>query len=367
MLAIEIVFYFSSLYVFTKCIYRSLVIHGINKKNQPNKALVGFSVIICAHNEQENLKKNIPLILSQKHGSFELIVVLDRCNDGSFDYLASVFKQDERLSVITINKVPDDFHPKKFGLKNAIAHAKYDWILLTDADCRPSTTNWIKSYNDRIRPEMDIILGVSPYEYQKGFLNQLINYETFQTAHSYLSYAATGRCYMGVGRNMAYRKSTFIGADGFTPFQGITGGDDDLLVQKIANKSNVALNIDSDGHMISWPKTSWRDYFVQKTRHLSVGKYYDNYIKLTLGIQATAALAMWLSFIILISFNTDMEFIGLIFAMTIALSGLLSGYLASKLGFRYKFWRFPMLDFVYTVLLPIVSIQSLLIKKVKWN
>ena len=54
------------------------------------------------------------------------------------------------------------------------------------------------------------------YEKRKNsFLNKLIRFETMLTALQYFSYAIDGKAYMGVGRNLAYKKSIFISADGF--------------------------------------------------------------------------------------------------------------------------------------------------------
>ena len=43
-----------------------------------------------------------------------------------------------------------------------------------------------------------------------GMLNKLIRFETFHTALQYLSYALAGIPYMGVGRNLSYKKDYFF-------------------------------------------------------------------------------------------------------------------------------------------------------------
>lgn len=367
MLVVEIAFYFSVFYCLWTCIKRSFSILRYRNTNIDNRDELGFSIIICAHNELVNLKKNIPSILMQNYYQFELIVVLDRSYDGSFEYLESLYKSDHRLKVISINKVPDNFNPKKYGLTKAIENASFEWIMLTDADCKPISNNWTKTYKLCVDSKTDIILGISPYKNNRSFLSQLINYETFKTAYLYLSYSAKGDTYMGVGRNMAYRKSSFMKNNGFHPYEKVTGGDDDLFIQKIATQRNVKLNISQEAITISDPKHSWKDYFSQKTRHLSVGKHYRTSSKLKLTLDAFMDAAMWLSFIILLSFKPDNMTSGLIFAIVLLIKGLISNYTSSNLSIRFTPWLFPILDFVYSVLLPIVSLRSLLIKRVKWN
>ena len=59
---------------------------------------------------------------------------------------------------------------------------------------------------DGYRPGIEVVLGYGAYKKYPGFLNKLIRFETFHTALQYFSYALAGKPYMGVGRNLSYRK-----------------------------------------------------------------------------------------------------------------------------------------------------------------
>lgn len=367
MIIVEILFYVSLTYHLWITFSRSFLIHKHEKNESSMKEKVGFSLIICAHNELDNLKENIPFILQQDHPIFELIVVLDRCTDESFEFLESIYKDDDRLRVISINKVPEAFSPKKYGLTKAIEFANHDWLLFTDADCKPISNQWVSTFSEKTFPQTDIILGVSPYKNEHGFLSQIINYETFQTAYSYIASAIQKTPYMGVGRNLAYRKTLFVNQNGFEPFEGITGGDDDLFVQLAANGSNTIVNLDHLSQTISAPKRTRKEYFLQKTRHFSVGKYYQPKVKSRLTLISFAHLMMWLSFIFLISFKPDTLIIGSIFAVALIVKGTISNYTSSNLQIKWNLWLIPLLDLVYAIFLPLVSLRSFLIKRVKWN
>ena len=334
------------------------------KKNQDKTA---FTVVICAHNELFNLKRNLPHILSQKYSAFEVIVVLDRCGDGSYDWLEAIFESDERLRVLSINKVPANFNPKKYALTQAITLAKNDWILLTDADCYPDSKLWIESYNQLVSKDTDFIIGTSPYVNNQSFLSSFINYETFQTAKNYIAAAKLGFVYMGVGRNMAYSKNIFIKNNGLNRIKDVVGGDDDLFIQQHATAANTIINIDKDATVLSYPKSSWKTYYNQKTRHLSVGKHYRTTYKTTLAISHAIHTSMWLSFIILVSFKPNHWGIAAIFSLTLIAKGLVSQYSSAKLHMNWSWKSFILTDFMFAVLLPFVGLKSQLIKKVKWN
>ncbi|MFY0598846.1 MAG: glycosyltransferase [Cyclobacteriaceae bacterium] len=367
MILIEIIFYCTSAILLSISLVRCIIITSKDSRKSKNDNKTGFTIIICSHNELNNLQKNLTSILEQEYSKFEIIVVLDRCTDDSFDYLESVYHKNSKLRVLSINKVPDGFHPKKYGLTKAISLATHDWILLTDADCKPISKNWIETFNGKVSSDTEVIIGISPYQNHGSLLSHLISYETFQTAESYISAARRKNAYMAVGRNLAYNKKIFFDHDGFGKYQSITGGDDDLFIQQVSTSSNTEVNIDIDSPTISVPKRSWKAYLHQKTRHLSVGKYYKLSSKLKLTFQAIAHSLMWLSFIILISFMSDSWTVGLIFATVLIVRGLISNYTSSNLQIRWNPWLFPVMDFVYAILLPLISVRSFLIKRVRWN
>src|SRR5207248_2072491 len=105
---------------------------------------------------------------------------------------------------------------------------KYDILLLTDADCKPVSKLWIKlfagNYSDS---KTEIVLGYSPYSVRPDFLNYLIQFDTIFTAMQYLSFCISGKPYMGVGRNLSYRKKLFFENKGFAPYLKLPSGDDD--------------------------------------------------------------------------------------------------------------------------------------------
>jgi hypothetical protein len=99
-----------------------------------------------------------------------------------------------------------------------------------------------------------------------------------------MSYALAGTPYMGVGRNLAYKKNVFFRNKGFSNINYIPSGDDDLFINKVANKKNTAIVVDKDAFTLSDPKKTWRDWKRQKNRHYSTGKFYKSSHKFLLGL-----------------------------------------------------------------------------------
>lgn len=346
-------------------VIRQSLIILFHKKAPKSNERKSFSIIVAAHNEARNLRELIPLLLNQNYPNFEVIIALDRCTDGSLQ-LEGTFS-DNRLKFLDLKDVPAHFHGKKYALTQAMHAAKNEWMLLTDADCRPASDQWISAFNEGIDPEKKLILGVSPYTRSPGLLNELILYETLQTAISYISEALKGTPYMGVGRNLAYRKALFVQRGGFAGHAHLTGGDDDLFVQANATKHNTAIMIDPKSLTYSAPKRTWKEYLMQKVRHLSVGKHYKTAVSSALTLNLIIHTMLWLSFLSLILIYPDRWRIIIAFVMLLMVKGLFFKKVANKTGLTYSILRYPVVDFLFAVFLPLLGIRAFFVKNIKWS
>ncbi len=245
------------------------------------------SVIVCARDEAENLAHNLPGILVQEYKStHEVLVVNDNSYDDSKYLLEALQKEYKQLKVIELSQEAKGIHGKKFPLSIGLKSAKNEIALLTDADCLPATEHWIQSMQDAYGPETEIVLGYGAYSKKSGFLNKLIRWETYHTALQYMSYALAGMPYMGVGRNLSYRKTLFYRHKGFSTHGNVPGGDDDLFINKAATSNNTAINVDKNSFTLSKPAATWQQWRKQKTRHYTTGKFYKGKHKFLLGLYA---------------------------------------------------------------------------------
>ncbi len=274
-------------------------------KENLNTKTNAVSIIICARDEAQNLLNNLPGILAQQYPyTHELIIV----NDNSFDDSAFILEQFKKtykhINVIQLTEQSKAAVGKKFPLSVGIKSSKYEILLLTDADCTAATDQWLLSMQNSFTEDIDIVLGYGAYKKRKGFLNKLIRFETFHTALQYLTYSLAGTSYMGVGRNLAYKKTLFNNEKGFTSHNNVPSGDDDLFVNKASNKYNTTINIAHESFTYSSPKTTWSSWVQQKKRHFTTSKYYKPKHKFLLGLYTFAQLLIYPSFIVaLFCFN----------------------------------------------------------------
>jgi glycosyltransferase involved in cell wall biosynthesis len=351
-----------------QAIYFILFLIAFRKADKPfSVEQPGVSVIVSAHDEEENLRELVPLLLSQDYSEFEVIIVEDRSNDGTYDFLLQATKEHERLKMVRVTHKPDHINGKKFAITLGIRAARYDWVLFTDADCRPTTNRWIETMAGKFNEQSKIVVGFSPYLKNEGLLNSFIRYESLLTGIQFIGFALLGRPYMGVGRNLAYRKELFLDNKGFNSHLGVTGGDDDLFVNQHAIKLNTSVSIGADAIVFSKPKTTWGDFFHQKLRHLSVGKYYKFSDKIVLGLFSLTWLLTWFVVLPYLFFSPWLKVLLIVFFLRMILMIASMHILPKKLGASFEAWKAPLLDFMYAFYYLGIGAKALFVKKVKWK
>ena len=358
----------------------------------------GVSVLVCAHNEAYNLSAYLYALLSQDYPTYEVIVVDDGSEDKTREVIESYMVQDKRLRITFVPKEARVRSTKKLALTLAAKAAQYDYLLLTDADCTPESTHWISEMMSGFMPSTEyrvqstenrklttqysllntkeIVLGFGAYFYEKGFVNRLVRYDTLFNGLHYLSAAAHGHPYMGVGRNLAYKKELFFKTGGFKKMMNNRAGDDDLFVNHVANRKNTAVVCSRDSITWSPSKTTMRDWWQQKRRHLSVSHDYRLGTKIRLALEPMSRGLFYLAVIALLVAFACQPIVGspLSILAALALGLFLLRWIVQTIIINLSAKRMGLHGFnMFTILgmdifLPLVSLYMLCVpkKQVKW-
>lgn len=287
-----------------------------SSENRGNKDPV--SIIICARNEAENLRNFLPSVLEQDYPSFEVIVVNDCSEDNSDDVLGHLLMQYPNLRISSINKDPKFTHNKKFAQFIGIKAAVNEILLLTDADCQPESDKWIENISSNFTGSVDFVLGYGGYLHEKGLLNRYIRYDSMFIAIQYLGMALRGIPYMGVGRNLAYRRSVFFRNKGFGVHNHTISGDDDLFVNANASKINTRVEFRRGTHTRSVPAANLKEWIKQKQRHLSTAVFYRMRDKILLFLEPLSRIIFYTFFIVLLSFLWFWPYVVSVFIIRLA-------------------------------------------------
>jgi len=292
---------------------------GLHRKVNNSHDHKPVSIIICARNEEDNLRKFLPSVLEQDYPAFEVIVVNDCSEDNSYSVLGEFLQRYPCLRVCDISRDPKFTHNKKFAQFIGIKAAKNELLLFTDADCHAETDKWAEGMVSHFNENTDFVLGYGGYEVRKGILNRYIRYDTMMIALQYTGMALRGIPYMGVGRNLAYRRSVFFKNKGFGSHSNIVSGDDDLFVNQLANKQNTAVEIRRETHTRSVPASSFTELFNQKRRHLTTANHYKLRDRIILFTEPVTRTLFYISFVILISWSYLWQYTALVFTVRLIL------------------------------------------------
>src|SRR5271154_1862614 len=277
--------------------FRRLAFYSPSPKEHSQQHPV--SVIICSRDDAARLAANLPGALVQTYLTTHEVIVVNHNSQDDTRYLLDEFKKTFKgLHIVNLTQEAIGIPGKKYPLSMGIKEAKHEILLLTDADCVPASEFWIQKMQDGYNENIEVVLGYGAYHKKPGFLNKIIRFETFHSALQYLSYALAGTPYMGVGRNLSYKKDLFLRNKGFSSINHVPGGDDDLFINKVATPSNTRIVIDRESFTLSESKKTFREWVRQKTRHYTTGKYYKPRHKFLLTLYSISHILFYPAFIL---------------------------------------------------------------------
>jgi len=348
----------------------TIFIHGsILRKPSISEDFEEFpvSIIIAARNESENLLNNLPLILEQDYPKFEVIVINHQSIDDSKFILHTLKLRYPHLRVIEMERNAHQKIGKKLPLSIGIKGAIHEHLLFTDADCMPTSNEWLKKMSHQFSSNKEIVMGYGPYLKKKGLLNSIIRFDTTWIAMNYLGSAKRGVPYMAVGRNLAYTKKAYESVDGFKSHYSVVSGDDDLFIQEAAKKKNYTICMDPDAFCYSLPEETWDEWVIQKSRHYSTRKHYKVFKKWMLGIYPLSLLILLISFVSLL-LNEQFRWWSLgIFTFVVAVKWIVQGNVYLKLKEKSFIPFLPFIEIGYFLLLPYLFYRIDGKRKVRWK
>ncbi len=258
----------------------SLIVGLYRLREGKNRQKYFVSVIVAAHNEEENIGLCLSNLLRQTypHELYEIIVIDDRSSDGTWEIVQKFQKRHSNVQTLRIDRAPEKMAPKKFALTRGIASARGEIILTTDADTFPEAT-WAETMVRFFEPEVGMVAGFSPLDLgeKNNLLARFIALDSISLAAVAAGSAGWGNPLTCNGRNLAYRKEAFDEVGGFEKIAQFVSGDDDLLLHLIKEETDWEIRYAFDrGSLVHarQPK-NFKEFANQRIRHASKGKHYS--------------------------------------------------------------------------------------------
>ena len=211
--------------------------------------------------------------MEQDYPRFEVVVVNDSLSDESEDFLKQM---ENRYSHLYHTFTPDSsryLSRKKLAITIGIKASKYDWLVFTEADCTPSSKNWLRFLARNFTEDTGIVLGHSGFKKHKGWLALQSSFDNLLISMRYLGCALLGSPYTGKGRNMAYRKDLFFQKKGFSSHLNLQRGEDNLFINEIASPSNTRIETDKGAIVRINPLKNKKDWAEEKLNEATTSRY----------------------------------------------------------------------------------------------
>lgn len=329
---------------------------------------IPISVIVCAKNEAENVVRFIPLLAEQDYPDYEIILIDDASSDETLDIFEEFEKQYSNIRLVKVKNNEAFWGNKKYALTLGIKAAKKDYLLFTDADCYPATKDWITKMSSQFTMQKTIVLGYGAYEkIANSFLNKIIRFETMLTAVQYFSWAKAGSPYMGIGRNLAYKKDEFFNVNGFISHIQVRSGDDDLFINQVAKSKNTTICYAPGSFTYSQPKTTFKEWFTQKRRHVSTASYYKPFDKFQLAFFYVSQLLFLILAAVLLAFQYQWIIVLSLVGFRYLFTWITLGFSAGKLKEKDVMFWFPFIEIVLIFTQLNVFITNIFSKPVYWK
>ena len=281
-------------------VFSRVAFYKKKRQRKEDSALEPVSVVICARDAYEHLSELIPALLHQDYPDYEIVVVNDCSDDETEEYLKDLERKEAKVKPVQLKQHLNFFNGKKFPLSMGIKSAKNDLLILTDCNCMPVNDQWLRSVVDCYEEGTEVVIGYSPFVHKKNSLNRIMRFDALQNALLYLSSALKGHPYMGIGKNLSYRKALFYRNNGFISHYTTSAGDDDLFVNQVARKENTEVLIDAENAILATPTRSLRIWMRQKSSRYSTIPKYNARARLSLSLFYLSQFLFYASFVALL-------------------------------------------------------------------
>lgn len=348
----------------TYWIYFLAAFNAISQKNSTETVFKkGVSVIVCSKNEQKNLETLLPLLLAQEYSLFEVLVVDDHSTDQTKTVVEHLQKDHPQLKYLKFEQEKLS-KGKKEVLAYGIENASHDYLLLTDADCLPSSKEWISEMSKGF-DKNNLIIGLSTYNANSP-LSHFIRLDSLLLAVQYLVKAIKGKPYMSVGRNVAYTKELYKKSGGFSKHLNLSSGDDDLFIQDAYHFQNCCVQLNNKAHTYTDPPKNLSLFFNQKTRHQSTGKKYRASTLVYLGAYQLLIFTFYASFVSLLFTGVFTKWLLLSFIIKKSVQAGVFRRIFVKIGVEDHPLTLILFEVPWLIFTGLVNIRSLFFSKKRW-
>lgn len=241
-----------------------------------DKPLPGISVIVTAHDQCDELRRNLPLILNQIYPNFEVLVVDMNSQDGTEKLLEKMEEEYHNLRHTFTPATGRDISTQRLAITLGVKASTYPWFALTQADCTPISHQWLRRMGESIANHRaaEMAIGYTRYPQPRNYTERRQNFHHLWQEMHILRYAPKHGAYRNEGTNLVYKKELFLSHQGFASHANLLMGATDIMINQNSTMNNTAVCLHPEAIMQQDipVRKKWiqdRLYFEETKRHFT--------------------------------------------------------------------------------------------------
>lgn len=217
-----------------------------------------LSLILTVRNEEENLKNNLPKILSLENHNFEVVVVDDFSQDNSYLVLGLLKERYKRLRISVLNQ--ETKYSTKLSTNIALKATANDWILPFPVTLANISDSWLNRISTNIKDDKRVVFAYSNIERSKGFFNHLCRIEGYFQNQKSVAFILNNLPLVYSEDNVAFQKKKYFEAGGFAqkviePYANL-----ELILNSFIRKKETTILFDKESAIRKNIKACKDDY-----------------------------------------------------------------------------------------------------------
>lgn len=363
---LTVLFYVFVAVIFIEIIYFALVIYSFHNSSQSKKSDVAISLLLYTKNNEELLKKQLPVFLKQKHKNYELVLINHASTDGSLEVMENAQKKNPTIKIIDVKNNETFWASKKYALTLGIKAAKHEQLVMSSIDYEPQSTSWLQ-YMAGASLQKPIVIGFKNFKQTKR--NFFYRFFDFMYIIKNYTFGKLGLQFNGSSANVSYPKTLFFSTNGFVHHMNIPFGETRLFANEVAKKSNTTFCLHPDAEVAHVQKPSFKSWFREQRKNELILRRCKIVAQLSNGVLFFCRLIFFSSASILLIFGAPkIQFAS---AVLISVRFLIQytsfGIVAKKLNALKLIIALPLFELWHLATQFIIFISSLKSKRLYWN
>ena len=364
---LAVFFYVFIAVILIEIIYFALVIYSFhNSSNQSKKSDTAISLLLYTKNNEELLKKQLPVFLKQEHENYEIVLINHASTDGSLEVMEKFQKKNPTIKIIDVKNNETFWASRKYALTLGIKAAKHEQLVMSSIDYEPQSTSWLQ-YMAGASMQKPIVIGFKKFNQTKR--NFFYCFFDFMYIIKNYTFGNMGLHFNGSSANVSYTKTLFFSTNGFVHHMNIPFGETRLFANEVAKKSNTTFCLHPDAEVAYVQKPSFKSWFREQRKNELILRRCKISAQLSNGLLFFCRLTFYLLSSILLIFSAPkIQFVTAIFITGRFLFQYISfGIVAKKLNTLRLIIALPLFELWHLATQFIIFISSLKSKRLHWN